>query len=229
MEPVARPLMPAEPPSRVWDILPPPVSRRGILQLENRGNVEFVDDVAFTADSAIWVGSGGVIRAHGKVSLTAPYVKLGQEFLDPVPEDDQVSPFLLVNINAGQAYNFAPAGGSGQFNVNAQLIDVGTTVLDGISKASLTAANGDVRGNGIFAMSGDLTITAGQVYPSTAASFDIFVYDNGVRRDRSILCSPASALFRWKVEAACGSWRRRLIKTAPFALHWEASASAGTV
>jgi hypothetical protein len=64
-------------------------------------------------------------------------------------------------------------------NVSAALIDVGSLALQTIGRADLNAAGGDIRGYGTFVAQGDITLTAGQIYPTTATIFTIAAFDNG--------------------------------------------------
>ncbi|MCX6983075.1 MAG: filamentous hemagglutinin family protein [Verrucomicrobia bacterium] len=145
------------------------------------GNVEFQGPVSITAKGSLRVAAGGIIKANAAVNLTANYVALGQIFQAPPNPSDVLLPFVQFPVITDDLYTFAPTSGSGTLTVKAKLIDVGTLSLQGISHASLIADGGDIRGNGTFNMAGDLTLRAGQIYPTTLSSFDIFAYDEGTR------------------------------------------------
>jgi len=144
------------------------------------GNVQFVGPVSISARGNLRVAGGGVIRASAPVSLSASYLAIGQAFRPPLNPEDTYVPFRYINpaTNSPDDYFFAPTTGAGSLQVSAGLIDVGTVSLQGIGAASLTAANGDIRGSGTFGIAGHLSLTAAQIYPTTLARFDIFAYDS---------------------------------------------------
>ncbi len=153
----------------------------GFSSLTLGGNVRFQGNVDVSADYALTVGTGGVIEAAGTVNLKAPYIHIGQAFQAPHLETEETFLFTK-NDGAGNVgeYNPAPVSGSGTLNVSGStLVDVGSLLLNGISRATIAADNADIRGNGTLAMAGDLVLRAGQIYPTTASKFDIYVYDNG--------------------------------------------------
>jgi filamentous hemagglutinin family protein len=142
------------------------------------GNVRFSGAVEINARRALRVGTGGVIYANGAVNLTSPYVALGQVFRDPInPDKDTVSYFRKTIGGSSSDHFFAPTFGPGSLNVTADLIDVGTLSFQNIGAVNLNAASGDIRGSGTLNIRGDLRLTAGQIYPATASSFNIFAYD----------------------------------------------------
>ncbi|MEI7819979.1 MAG: filamentous hemagglutinin family protein [Verrucomicrobiota bacterium] len=145
------------------------------------GNVEFQGPVSITARGKLRVAAGGVIRANDAVNLTAKYAALGQIFTVPQHPDDQPQLFTQSPATTTPIYTFPPTGGVGSLTVRADLIDIGTLALQGIGNTTFIANNGDIRGNGILSVVGNLTLQAGQVYPPTATSFDIFAYDNGAQ------------------------------------------------
>ena len=142
------------------------------------GNVRFSGAVDINAARALRVGTGGVIYADAAVSLTSPYVALGQVFRDPInPDSDTVSYFKKSISGASSEHFFAPTFGPGSLNVTADLIDVGTLSFQNIGSVHLNASSADIRGSGTLNIRGDLRLTAGQIYPATASSFNIFAYD----------------------------------------------------
>ena len=142
----------------------------GFSSLALNGVVEFRGPVTINADRALKVADGGVLYADSDVKLSAPYVALGLPFPDPVTDENLRPPF--------DPLTFPPVHGSGRLFVSASLIDVGTLSLQKIGFASLAAENGDIRGNGILNIAGDLVLRAGQVYPTTAGRFTIVAYDH---------------------------------------------------
>lgn len=152
--------------------------RGGFSEVSLGGNVDFRGPVSLQVDGAIQVGTGGVIRADNRVLLSAPYVALGQTFRGPQnPEDSQ--PIFTQTDTAGTTtpYYFSPTTGTGRLDVRARLIEVGNLSLSNIGQATLEALRGDIRGDGTFQMSGSLLLRAGQIYPTTATSFSLIVYD----------------------------------------------------
>ena len=149
--------------------------------LARGGNVEFRGPVNINARGFIRVATGGVVRADSRVNLSAQYIAIGQAFREPVnPTEDQADPYFpfissLSGLETPEAV--APTYGPGSLNLSARLIDVGTLVLKGIGQATLTASGGDIRGNGILNIQGDLTLKAAQIYPTTLSDFGIFAYD----------------------------------------------------
>jgi filamentous hemagglutinin family protein len=145
------------------------------------GNLEFLEPVSISARGAVRLAGGGVIRSTFPVSVSAPYVAIGQEFRAPLNPADPYQPFREYNAGTGgtPTYNFAPTGGAGSLAINSSLIDIGTLVTQGLATASFSAPSGDIRGNGILNVAGSINLAASQVYPTTGADFDVFAYDNG--------------------------------------------------
>jgi filamentous hemagglutinin family protein len=145
------------------------------------GNLEFLEPVSISARGAVRLAGGGVIRSTFPVSVSAPYVAIGQEFRAPLNPADPYQPFREYNVGTGgtPTYNFAPTGGAGSLAINSSLIDIGTLVTQGLATASFSAPSGDIRGNGILNVAGSINLAASQVYPTTGADFDVFAYDNG--------------------------------------------------
>jgi len=148
----------------------------GFSSLELRGNVRFKGQVAIAAEKYLLVGDGGVIEADSAVNLTAAYIRIGQEF--PVPGQNEWLFSQTPASGSPTEFHPVPTSGPGKLALSAPLIDMGSLVLKNISTAEFSAIGGDIRGSGTFVMAGDLVMRAGQIYPATAASFDIFSYDN---------------------------------------------------
>ena len=145
----------------------------GLASLTLQGFVQFSGPVTIDAGRSISVANGGVVFGDAAINLNAPYVQIGTAFAAPVQPQQVMSAFLL----GSGAFNFLPMYGAGSLNISATLIDVGNLSLQGIGNANLVANNGDVRGDGTFDVAGNLSITAGQIYPPTAVSFTIAAYD----------------------------------------------------
>ncbi len=145
----------------------------GFDSLTLAGTVQFSGAVTLDARRALSVGSGGVIYANSEVDLNAPYVALGTAFRPPLQPGDLQNPFTIGN----EPFYFEPQHGSGTLNVSAQLIDIGNLSLQNIGNVNLVADGGDVRGNGTFDVSGNINITAAQIYPPTETIFTIAAYD----------------------------------------------------
>ncbi|GAB4173661.1 MAG: hypothetical protein Fur0032_13300 [Terrimicrobiaceae bacterium] len=143
------------------------------------GNVEFQGPVNISARGFLRLAGGGVIRANGPVSLSARYIAVGQEFRAPLNPDDPFIPFREFQAGTGSTpqYFLSPTDGAGSLTFSAPLIDIGTLVTQGVGSTLFAADGGDIRGNGILSVMGDLTLRAAQIYPTTLATFDIFAYD----------------------------------------------------
>jgi len=146
----------------------------GFDTLELGGNVRFSGDVTIAARQALTVATGGILVADGDVKLKAPYVALGRPFTGPLrPEDPRITdPF-----EANRPFYFGLRRGHGSLTVQASLIDIGNLAVRGVHRTDLLAPNGDIRGQGEFAVPGKLNIVAGQVYPVSGATFTIEAFD----------------------------------------------------
>ena len=145
----------------------------GFDNLTLAGTVRFSGPVNIVANRSITVGTGGVLSGDAAVNLTAPYVALGSAFETPAAPGQIVSAFT----SGGAPFYFAPTHGTGSLTVQGSLIDLGNLSLQGFGSANFVAANGDIRGNGTLDVAGSITMTAGQIYPPTAATFTIAAYD----------------------------------------------------
>lgn len=153
----------------------------GFDSLTLKGNVGFLGPVNLTARGAISVGSGGIIQANDAVSLTASYVMLGRAFLTPLQPQQITTPYTKISEAGGtQDFFFSPTYGSGSLTVTAKLIDVGVLSLQNTGLLNLQAYDGEIRGNGVLDVAGDIRMTAAQIYPPTAVSFQIVAYDYSV-------------------------------------------------
>ncbi|MEY4299331.1 MAG: hypothetical protein RIR25_567, partial [Verrucomicrobiota bacterium] len=144
------------------------------------GNLQFTGPTTINARGYLRLAGGGVIQSESLLSLRAPYVAIGQPFRQPLNPSDSFQPFRSFDGATGstpQAF-LTPSAGPGVVDIAASLIDVGYLNLQGISRASLSAPNGDIRGSGTFNIAGDLSLEASRIYPVTLAEFDLFAYDN---------------------------------------------------
>ncbi|BCU79476.1 filamentous haemagglutinin family protein [Luteolibacter sp. LG18] len=141
----------------------------GFDSLTLGGTVKFQGPVTINARGEVTVSNSGVLYTTGETILNAAHVSLGQAFQTPVLPDAKTNVF-------GTGY--APTWGTGSLSVSAKLIDVGNLSLQGTGSAVLAADNGDIRGNGTLNLAGDLTLRAGQIYPTTASDFTIVAYDH---------------------------------------------------
>ena len=149
----------------------------GASSIPYGGNVDFQGEIDIEARGSLRLAAGGVIRADDRVRISASYISVGQEFRAPENPDDAVPAFQQNTAGSTSEYHFAPSSGSGNLQLSAALIDVGTLSLQSIGRASLSAAGGDIRGNGTLGMAGDLVMKASQIYPTTLGNFDVFAYD----------------------------------------------------
>lgn len=141
------------------------------------GNVKFVGPVNIRADGMLRVAAGGVIEADAAVDLRASYIAIGQPFRAPDHPNDTISYFKIDPALTGSEFRFAPTNGPGSLSLRADLIDIGTLSMQNIGSAHFRST-GDIRGNGIVSMAGNLTLDAAQIYPSTLAKFSVFAHDS---------------------------------------------------
>ena len=145
----------------------------GFSSLSLLGTVQFSGPVSISANRRVSIGSGGVVYADSSVHINSSYVALGTAFQPALSPLQPQSPFLL----SGRPFNFSPTHGTGSFAINAGLIDIGNLSLQNIGSLSLTAANGDIRGDGTLDIAGNITMRAGQIYPATGVKFTISAFD----------------------------------------------------
>jgi len=165
----------------------------GFDALSLSGTVLFSGSVSIIANRSITVGSSGVVLmdptvANSTVTLTAPYVDLGQAFLGPLTQVQQQQLPIFTDSN-GQTVTIAPTYAAGEtLNINASsLIDVGNIALQNIGQLNLAATGGDIRGDGTLDVAGNISLTAGQIYPPTETTFTIAAFDyNGLSGNGSI-------------------------------------------
>lgn len=137
------------------------------LQLE--GVTAFDGPVDINARGSIRLGGDGFIHANAQVNLTASHVAIGRDFTPPTLPAEIISPY---------ATPYAPTYGSGDLRVHAGLIDIGSLTLQNTGHLLLAADNGDIRGNGIVHVTGNIDLRAGQIYPISATSLSFIAYDS---------------------------------------------------
>jgi len=147
-------------------------TRGGFDSLTLKGNLGFIGPVNIQARTSLSIADGGILRADSDVHLRAPSVTLGQPFITPALPQDQASQIPFTNV--------PPTYGTGRLFVDADHIDLGTLILQDIGEARLNANRGDIRGNGIVTIAGNLTLRAAQIYPTTLNSFSVYAYDYSV-------------------------------------------------
>lgn len=137
------------------------------------GNVKFIGPVNIQADGYVRVAAGGVVQTDDQVSISAPYIAIGQEFRPPLHPSETFSPFNDANGKLA----VTPTTGPGSLSLRASHVDVGTLVTMDTKSLHITANNGDIRGSGTLSVAGSVTLASAQVYPTTLGKFDIFAYD----------------------------------------------------
>ena len=131
------------------------------LTLEADGRIEF-DDVSLSMNRRIVLDTPEILARDGAdVSLSAPYLALGNTLLRSAP---------------------TPTTGTGSFNFQGTFIEaIGAVSLSGATTATL-ASSGDLRlreiqeGSaraGHLQTAGDLTLRATQIYPSTLTAYSL--------------------------------------------------------
>jgi filamentous hemagglutinin len=157
----------------------------GLDSLTLGGTVQFSGPVAIKAKSSLIVGDSGIIYADSAVNLSAPYVKLGQAFQGPLTLAQKQLPVFV--DSTGNVIDAPAIYGTGVLTVHAtDLIDVGNLSLQNIGSLNLMTV-GDVRGDGALDVAGNIAITAGQIYPTTATTFTIGAFDyNGISGNGSV-------------------------------------------
>jgi len=165
----------------------------GFDSLSLGGNVRFEGDVSIQLPGRLGIADGGVLYSTGKVQLAAGQIVIGQPFRAPTQQNNVQ---LFSSGVAGSPnilpYQFTPNSGTGSLVIQAGLVDIGNLSLDGIGSTRIDARDGDIRGNGTFQMAGDLTLQAGQIYPTTQGLFNVFVYDPAISQLGKVTILPGS-------------------------------------
>ncbi len=145
----------------------------GFDSLNLAGVLDFRGPVRIDARGEVKLGDRGILYNTSDLTVRAGLVTVGIPFQPPVLPQDEVSPIQSNNL----PFIIPATYGTGTLKISAKQIDVGSLTLQGTGKADLTAFRGDVRGNGTFIIAGDLTVTAGQIHPTTAGEFILIAYD----------------------------------------------------
>ncbi len=165
----------------------------GFNSLSLGGNVRFEGDVSIQLPGRLGIADGGVLYSTGKVLLAAGQVVIGQPFSAPTQQNNvQLFSSGIAGSPNILPYQFTPNSGTGSLVIQAGLVDIGNLSLDGIGSTRIDARDGDIRGNGTFQMAGDLTLQAGQIYPTTQGLFNVFVYDPAVSQPGEVTILPGS-------------------------------------
>ncbi len=141
----------------------------------NSGATEFIGAASLSAIRSLTVAPGGVIsivptasNPSPTVTLEAPYVAIGSAFAAPTTQ-------WVSSLTPGTT----PTNGTGVLVVNAtDLVDIGDLSLQGIGLASISASQGDIRGDGTLDIAGTISLTSAQLYPNTAGRFTVAAYDS---------------------------------------------------
>ncbi len=157
----------------------------GFDALTLQGTVEFSGSVSITTGRSIVAGSSGVMQinpniANSTVTLTAPYVEIGQPFQGPLTSIQQEETNIYTDIN-GNSVNISPTYAAGEtLTINASVLtDVGNLSLQDIGQLNFNATPtaGDIRGDGTLDVQGTINLNAAQIYPPTETTFTIAAYD----------------------------------------------------
>lgn len=165
----------------------------GFDNLELGGNVGFDEAVTIDARGSVRIAEGGVLQSSAHpVTIRAAHVAIGQDFSTPLDPSQRLYLFTkdVVNEPAGAEHTFTPVSGEGTLRVEADSIDIGTLVLQGIHNAQFVAdESGSIRGNGSLNIAGELTLEGGQIHPTTATEFSItaFDYNRGGQAQQGII------------------------------------------
>lgn len=150
-------------------------SKGGFDNVSLAGNVFFSGGVSISVPGTLKIATGGILSADAPVVLSSTYAALGTPFSPPLAPND---PARLSVFDPATASLFAPpTWGTGRLTVHAGLIDVGNLSLAGIGDVLLDAGRGAIRGDGTFAMAGNLTLRSAMVYPVSGVSFNAIAYN----------------------------------------------------
>lgn len=158
------------------------------------GNIEFKGDIDLNVSGTLRLAAGGVIQTTDSVRINASYLAVGQDFLNPSNPDDVLYPFQKDPALPTSEYNFAPTFGTGSISLSGELVDVGTLSLQNIGSTRMIAIDGgDLRGNGTLSAAGDIVLSAGRIYPTSASDFSVFAYDHAAGKGSVTIRSTGEA------------------------------------
>jgi filamentous hemagglutinin len=153
-------------------------------------------DISISLPGNLIAATQGVLQSSGQVQLSASHISLGIPFAHPLQDGDpnKISVFTS-SLSSDNNLNYVtPSWGGGRISASASLIDLGNLALRNIGTADLEAGGGAIRGDGTFAMAGDLTLAAREVYPVSGVTFEAvaFGYDSLGRATSSSTGIPGS-------------------------------------
>lgn len=201
----------------------------GFDSLSLAGVLETRGPVSIDARGKVSLGNQGILFNDSSFTIDAGAVALGMAFRPPSLPAEETSPIVF----NGQPFIIPAAYGSGTLDINAGHIDVGSLSLQGTCRASLVAENGDVRGNGTFVIAGDLSIRAGQIFPTTASEFNLIAYDHGNQKGSITIESSGSRALPYSAGGKLGIYASTIhqggVLRAPFGtinLGWDGTGTA---
>ncbi|MCW1887292.1 filamentous hemagglutinin family protein [Luteolibacter flavescens] len=205
----------------------------GFDSLALGGVVRTSGAVTIDARGQVSLGNQGILFNDSALTVRAGAVSIGMPFRPPQLPTEEVSP-IIVN---GSPFIIPATYGSGTLDIEARHIDVGSLSLQGTGRANLVAEGGDVRGNGTFVMAGDLSIRAGQIYPTTASEFNLIAYDyqnvSGAQKGSITITSSGSRSLPYSAGGKLGIYASTIhqggVLRAPFGtitLGWDGSGTA---
>jgi hypothetical protein len=139
------------------------------------GNIEFQGAINLVVPGTLRIAAGGVIKADTNVAIRSSYLAIGQAFREPENPSDQT--YIAYKKSDNSPDPIQASNGPGNLSLVGSMIDVGTLTLLNTGVASLTAENGDIRGNGKLQIQGNLALRASQIYPTTLSEFSIVAID----------------------------------------------------
>ena len=166
-------------------------NQSGLDSLTLGGNVLFsgtsATPLTLKANGSLTIASGGVILADDQgthngitINLNASYVDLGMAFMGPMNSNKLTSVYKSAQASSTPLY-LSPTWGLSSLNVTANnLIDIGNLSLQNVGTVNFTSGNsvtpGDIRGSGTLDVAGNISLAAGQIYPTTESIFNIVAY-----------------------------------------------------
>jgi filamentous hemagglutinin len=136
------------------------------------------------------------VDGNTNVTLTAPYISLGASFQGPTAP----------STAGGSASTGTGAANLGVLNVDSTILtDVGTFATPGIGTLNFNgstdsgvfhpnASAGDIRGDGVLDVAGDINLNAAQIYPPTETTFTIEADGTNGNAGSILITSPTGSL-----------------------------------